>query len=76
MNNINNHYYNLRSAAHILDHVESSALLLPHLIDELKAVSFMDPLAGFLITNAPLYTLACLLHEGWATEDVLNARGK
>ncbi|KAJ7232119.1 hypothetical protein C8J57DRAFT_1533292 [Mycena rebaudengoi] len=72
--NVNNQAYNLQSAVSLLDRIVTSALLLPPLIAELKENKFMEPLAGFHITKAPLYTLGCLLNEHWAMEDVLNAR--
>ncbi|KAF7345871.1 hypothetical protein MVEN_01609100 [Mycena venus] len=74
--NVNNHAANLAAAASLLNHVESSFLLLPDRIQELKGNKFMEPLAGFHVTAIPLYTLGCLLNERWAKEDVLNARAE
>ncbi|KAF7362848.1 hypothetical protein MVEN_00634600 [Mycena venus] len=74
--NVNNHVANLAAAASLLNHVESSFLLLPDRIQELKGNKFMEPLAGFHVTAIPLYTLGCLLNERWAKEDVLNARAE
>ncbi|KAJ6532813.1 hypothetical protein B0H10DRAFT_2148021 [Mycena sp. CBHHK59/15] len=62
--------------ASLLDRVVSYSLLTPDLIEELKLNMFSEPLAGFHVTQAPLYTLTCLLNERWATEDVLNARAE
>ncbi|KAJ6610342.1 hypothetical protein B0H10DRAFT_2225123 [Mycena sp. CBHHK59/15] len=73
---INNQVYNLRSMASLLDRVVSYSLLTPDLIEELKLNMFSEPLAGFHVTQAPLYTLTCLLNEHWATEDVLNTRAE
>ncbi|KAF7354194.1 hypothetical protein MVEN_01107100 [Mycena venus] len=74
--NVNNQASNLAAAADILDRVESSFLLLPDFIDELKGIKFSEPLAGFHVTQVPLYSLGCLLQERWANEDVLNARAE
>ncbi|KAF7369166.1 hypothetical protein MVEN_00243800 [Mycena venus] len=74
--NVNKNVANLAAAASLLNHVESSFLLLPDRIQELKGNKFMEPLAGFHVTAIPLYTLGCLLNERWAKEDVLNARAE
>ncbi|KAJ6473892.1 hypothetical protein C8R45DRAFT_1103560 [Mycena sanguinolenta] len=74
--NINNQAENLAAAAHILDHVDSSLLLLPDAVDELRKIKISEPLAGFHVTQIPLYLLGCLLQEQWANEDVLNARAE
>jgi hypothetical protein len=60
----------------LLDRVIKSSLLLPNLIDEFKRNKFTEPLAGFLLTDTPLYSQGCLLDERWAIEDVLNARAE
>ncbi|KAJ7859984.1 hypothetical protein B0H14DRAFT_2350869 [Mycena olivaceomarginata] len=74
--NVNNQASNLAAAADILDRVESSGLLLPEFIEELKGIKFSEPLAGYHVTHIPLYSIGCLLHERWASEDVLNARAE
>ncbi|KAJ7667377.1 hypothetical protein B0H17DRAFT_1142782 [Mycena rosella] len=73
---VNNHIYNLHAASMLLARVESSSLLLPDLIQDLKLNHFSEPLAGFLVTQTPIYSLGCLLDERWAMEDVLNARAE
>ncbi|KAJ6522750.1 hypothetical protein B0H19DRAFT_1277240 [Mycena capillaripes] len=76
---VNNQTYNLEAAASILQKVTSGsqgALLLPELIEQLKLNKYAEPLAGFHVTQTPLYTLGCLLNEQWAMEDVLNARAE
>ncbi|KAJ7645697.1 hypothetical protein B0H17DRAFT_1148395 [Mycena rosella] len=47
-----------------------------HLSKDLKLNRFSEPLAGFLVTQTPIYSLGCLLDERWAMEDVLNARAE
>ncbi|KAK6974200.1 SF3b1 domain-containing protein, partial [Favolaschia claudopus] len=74
--NYNNHEYNLLVAKRLLDHVHDSNLLSPNLIAELKLNRFAEPLAGFKVTETPLYTLGSLLDERWVLEDVLNARAE
>ncbi|KAJ7603176.1 hypothetical protein B0H17DRAFT_968784, partial [Mycena rosella] len=73
---VNNHIYNLHAASMLLARVESASLLLPDLIQDLKLNRFSEPLAGFLVTQTPIYSLGCLLDERWAMEDVLNARAE
>ncbi|KAJ7601865.1 hypothetical protein DFH06DRAFT_1399924 [Mycena polygramma] len=74
--NVNNHMSSLALVARLLAHAKSSSLLLPSLIQELEASRYAEPLAGFHVTETPLYTLGCLLDERWALEDVLNARAE
>ncbi|KAK7034181.1 hypothetical protein R3P38DRAFT_3263915 [Favolaschia claudopus] len=74
--NYNNHEYNLLVAKRLLDRVHDSNLLSPNLIAELKLNRFAEPLAGFKVTETPLYTLGSLLDERWVLEDVLNARAE
>jgi hypothetical protein len=74
--NVNNQAHNLEAASSILEHVVAGSLLTPNLIEQLKLIPYSEPLAGFHVTRAPIYTLGCLLGEGWATEDVLNARAE
>ncbi|KAJ7189968.1 hypothetical protein GGX14DRAFT_408419 [Mycena pura] len=74
--NINNQSFPLMYAAAMLDRVVSYSLLLPAVIEELKQCHYTEPLAGFHVTEAPLYTLGCLLGEHWVVEDVLNARAE
>ncbi|KAJ6485399.1 hypothetical protein C8R47DRAFT_938823, partial [Mycena vitilis] len=74
--NVNNHLSSLALVARLLAHAKSSSLLLPGLIQELEASRYAEPLAGFHVTETPLYTLGCLLDERWALEDVLNARAE
>ncbi|KAJ7637922.1 hypothetical protein DFH06DRAFT_1432525, partial [Mycena polygramma] len=74
--NVNNHMSSLALVARLLAHAKSSSLLLPGLIQELEASRYAEPLAGFHVTETPLYTLGCLLDERWALEDVLNARAE
>ncbi|KAJ7906954.1 hypothetical protein B0H13DRAFT_1618960, partial [Mycena leptocephala] len=74
--NLNNQVNNLHLMSDLLDRVIKSSLLLPNLIDEFKRNKFTEPLAGFLLTDTPLYSLGCLLDERWAIEDVLNARAE
>jgi hypothetical protein len=42
----------------------------------LKLHRFSESIAGFHVTDTPLHTLGCLLHERWVLEDVLNARAE
>ncbi|KAJ7614788.1 hypothetical protein FB45DRAFT_717201, partial [Roridomyces roridus] len=74
--NVNNHQYHLHSASILLQRVVSVPLLLPNLIKELQLSKISEPLAGFHVTQVPVYTLGCLLQERWASEDVLNARAE
>ncbi|KAJ7444729.1 hypothetical protein FB451DRAFT_1413115 [Mycena latifolia] len=74
--NVNNQACNLHAAACLLERVVASSLLLPALIEELKLNKFSEHLAGFHVTDAPLYALGCLLDERWAMEDILNARAE
>ncbi|KAF8164629.1 hypothetical protein K438DRAFT_1617247, partial [Mycena galopus ATCC 62051] len=74
--NINNQALPLMWAAATLDRVVSSSLLLPAIINEFKQCKYSEPLAGFHVTETPLYNIGCLLGEQWAMEDILNARAE
>ncbi|KAJ7027816.1 hypothetical protein C8F04DRAFT_1266601 [Mycena alexandri] len=74
--NINNNYLPLQWAARMVDRVVSHSLLLPAVIEDFKRCKFSEPLAGFHVTETPLYNLGCLLGEQWAMEDVINARAE
>ncbi|KAJ6545322.1 hypothetical protein B0H19DRAFT_1307806, partial [Mycena capillaripes] len=73
---VNNQSPNLEAASCLLDRVITASLLLPSLIEELKLTKFLEPLAGFHVTQMPLHSLGCLLNEQWAREDILNARAE
>ncbi|KAF7372332.1 SF3b1 domain-containing protein [Mycena venus] len=72
----NNQMYNLAAAARLLDRIVSGKPLLPNLIEEFKLNGFSERLAGFHVTQTPIYMLGCLLGERWAEEDLLNARAE
>ncbi|KAK6984492.1 hypothetical protein R3P38DRAFT_2575894 [Favolaschia claudopus] len=72
----NNQDYNFRLMSRLLARVERESLLSPALFEELKLNRFAEPLAGFSVTQTPLYNLGCLLDERWILDDIMNARAE
>ncbi|KAK6974204.1 hypothetical protein R3P38DRAFT_2488984, partial [Favolaschia claudopus] len=52
------------------------SLLSPALFEKLKLNRFSEPLAGFSVTQTPLYNLGCLLDERWILDDIMKARAE
>ncbi|KAK6997275.1 SF3b1 domain-containing protein [Favolaschia claudopus] len=72
----NNQDYNFRLMSRLLARVERESLLSPALFEKLKLNRFSEPLAGFSVTQTPLYNLGCLLDERWILDDIMNARAE
>ncbi|KAJ7111210.1 hypothetical protein C8R46DRAFT_874536, partial [Mycena filopes] len=70
---INNNQPAVLGARSLYAHITASNILLPLDLDRFRAMRIRAPVAGFQVTQFPLWTLGCLLGETWLEEDVVNA---
>ncbi|KDQ61784.1 hypothetical protein JAAARDRAFT_45286 [Jaapia argillacea MUCL 33604] len=70
--NINNKASSIEMARNVLAHVLRDSLLSPNDIEKFSQLRISLRIEGFRASKFPLYELACLLHETWLEEDVLN----
>lgn len=54
-------------------HLASSPALPPATLAHFCAQSIVAPIAGFLVSEFPLWKLGCLLDEDWLEEDIVNS---
>ncbi|KAF7372284.1 hypothetical protein MVEN_00088100 [Mycena venus] len=70
---INDNYPAVLRAHNVFRHTISNNLLSSTALDNFGGLRIFAPIAGFKITDFPLWKLACLLGETWLEEDVVNA---
>ncbi|KAJ7696330.1 hypothetical protein B0H14DRAFT_2243354, partial [Mycena olivaceomarginata] len=70
---INNNHSAVFGARNLFQHIVSSNLLSSASLERFGGSRIYTPIAGFKITDFPLWKLACLLGETWLEEDVVNA---
>jgi hypothetical protein len=60
-------------ACSILYHITTHLGLAEEIIEHFQKECIKAPIAGFHVTEFPLWKLGCLLNEEWLEEDILNA---
>lgn len=70
---INNHGDAISKASRLSYHITSYLGLAPDVTEVFDNEPFKSPVAGFHVTDFPLWKLGCFLDEEWLEEDILNA---
>lgn len=70
---INNNQLPVDYSRRLLGHISTHSMLSSIHVQKFSTSTIRSPVAGFCITDYPLWKLGCLLDENWLEEDVLNS---